>query len=304
VGVLLSKYQEYEQQLNEAHEERVLPAAALVNAVENKRYQYKDTPVTFNYTFDPELQFSCVRGDYLSFNRMVSNLLDNAVEATKGKEDAWVSVSFSVEGQYVKISVQDNGVGMPPDVVGKIKSRSQFINSTKHEERGIGLEQIVMTVDSYGGKIDAKSTRNVGTTLTVSFPLVDRPHWIADRLALKKGDTVIVLDDDQSMFHIYEEMLRGHENDVTMKFFTKGNDVLDFIEAHDDGSDNLFFLCDDDLGKSDFNGLTVVMQSKIRKRSVIVADVLNEKIAHDFAIPSDIKVLPKQFLGTIRVIVE
>ncbi|GHT98796.1 hypothetical protein FACS1894126_4600 [Alphaproteobacteria bacterium] len=302
VGALSEKYKKYERESNAAQVGLILIALALGDAVRNKKYRYKDSKIKFNYSFDSADNFTFVRGDQLSFECMISNLINNAVEAC-GIDSGIVDVSFGIEGTYAKIIIKDNGVGILKPIINKINNRSGHIDSTKHAGPGIGLDQVLTTIDFYKGIIDVESEKDAGTTFLIKFPLVECPKWIAKQLVFKKGDTVVVLDDDPSVFCAFETLLKDYSEDLDLKFFSKSRDALNFIEFFRE-KERLFFLCDYELRGSDFSGLTVILQSGIKERSLIITTIHSDRNVCEMAERSNVKILPKQFLLDMQIIME
>ncbi|GHT90917.1 hypothetical protein FACS1894122_02340 [Alphaproteobacteria bacterium] len=299
VGALLGKYKEYERETNASQVGLILVALALEDAVRNKEYQYKDSKIRFNYSFDSANKFTYIKGDQLSFGCMISNLVNNAVEACRDKTGV-LDISFNVDDKYVNIVLKDDGIGISNETINKIRNRLPNIASTKHTGDGIGMGQILTTVDFYNGIIEVESEKNVGTTFSIRFPLVDCPKWIAQQLTFKKGDTIVVLDDDPSVLSTFEDLLKNYSSDLRLKFFTKSRDALNFIESFNN-KEKLIFLSDYELRDCDFSGLTVILQSGIKERSLIVTSIHSDKSICEMVERSNVKILPKQFLLDVPV---
>jgi len=56
----------------------------LLNILSEKRYRYKDLPVEFSHDFSSESNFTFINIEPSAFNRMISNLINNAVGALEG----------------------------------------------------------------------------------------------------------------------------------------------------------------------------------------------------------------------------
>lgn len=69
--------------------------------------------------------------------------------------------------RWVAIVVEDQGLGIAPENLGKIFTPSY---STRGEGRGYGLCRCKMIIEELGGKIDVKSKANEGTRFTISIP--------------------------------------------------------------------------------------------------------------------------------------
>ncbi|MDR3179316.1 MAG: PAS domain-containing sensor histidine kinase [Holosporaceae bacterium] len=292
---LKSKHHEYERKSGSDQKEIIFLSLALDDVVRSKIYEYKTTQIKFNCSFDPADKFTSVEGNQLSFGCMISNLINNAVEACD-KNSGIVDVSFEVEGQFAKIIVKDNGVGMSGEIIEKIKERSLNFNSTKHAGFGLGLSQIIATIDSFGGTLEIESKKNLGTTFFIKLPTVECPAWIVKQLTFKKGNIIVVLDDDPSTFNIFEKLLKDYPEELSLKFFTKSKEALNFIESSWEKK-KIFFISDYELRGSDFKGLTVILQSGLPKdRVCILTGIHGDKNLQDMAQSSNVEILPKQFL--------
>lgn len=102
------------------------------------------------------------------FERIVVNLLRNAIDAVgdKGK----VIVATANENGSVVLKVSDTGGGIDEALLEKI---FEPFYTTKDMDKGCGLGLTIVTeiVKSYDGKIDIKTSKGRGTTFFVSVPL-------------------------------------------------------------------------------------------------------------------------------------
>ncbi len=99
--------------------------------------------------------------------RVIVNLLVNAQQAVKGKEEPEVRLRLFEEKQQVCFSVQDNGVGIDPTVLPHI-FEERF--TTKEHGTGLGLFLTKQIMDSHGASIAVESDQGKGTTIILSFP--------------------------------------------------------------------------------------------------------------------------------------
>lgn len=115
-----------------------------------------------------------VLGDRAKMQRIIANLLDNAIKFTPagGK----VMVAARADDEKATITVEDTGPGIPahdlPHIFGRFyrcdKSRSTPGN-------GLGLSLALALVHAHGGDITVSSSPGTGTTFTVSLPLSTSP---------------------------------------------------------------------------------------------------------------------------------
>ncbi|MFM8315428.1 MAG: sensor histidine kinase [Deltaproteobacteria bacterium] len=106
--------------------------------------------------------------DTLEFSRVVSNLIDNAVESVESEGSIEVRLRRNQSVNYLQVS--DNGKGIPETVLEKLgRERVSF---GKPKGLGLGLFHAHQTVEKWGGRINIESNVNQGTQITISVPEV------------------------------------------------------------------------------------------------------------------------------------
>ena len=112
-----------------------------------------------------------VAADKSSVSEVLSNLIDNAIKYSN--EGGAVSVTAARAGDYVKVSVTDQGIGMPAAVVGNLFHK--FYRSHRSRETvagtGIGLYICKAIIESHGGTMDVKSAEGAGSTFAFTLPI-------------------------------------------------------------------------------------------------------------------------------------
>ena len=99
--------------------------------------------------------------------RVVTNLVKNAIQAVPEVASPRILVSVSGDGEFVKICVADNGIGIDEDFREKI-FEPKF--TTKSSGMGLGLGMVKTIVETYQGTISFTSKPGKGTVFTVRFP--------------------------------------------------------------------------------------------------------------------------------------
>lgn len=113
-----------------------------------------------------------IRGDASWIERVILNLLDNAIKFTP--EGGRVKISVTAEAGQAILRVQDNGIGIPPESLPHIFDRfyrAEPSRSKQIEGVGLGLALARWIVEKHRGRILAESQPGQGTTLTVILPL-------------------------------------------------------------------------------------------------------------------------------------
>jgi signal transduction histidine kinase len=104
------------------------------------------------------------------FNQLVQvfiNLVVNAVEAMNDRGK--LTIHAATENGWVKVSVSDNGCGIPPENLDRLFT--PFF-TTKEDVKGVGLGLAVSygIIERHGGRIEARSEAGKGSTFTIFLP--------------------------------------------------------------------------------------------------------------------------------------
>ncbi|MFA6002801.1 MAG: ATP-binding protein [Elusimicrobiota bacterium] len=113
-----------------------------------------------------------VTGDRKFLGDVVKNLVENAVKfGDKPKKK--VSVWIDAEGEEVRLHIQDNGPGIPPEEQDRIFSQFHQVESSftgQVDGWGLGLPYVRKVAALHGGRVSLVSKLGQGTTVTVCLP--------------------------------------------------------------------------------------------------------------------------------------
>jgi signal transduction histidine kinase len=103
----------------------------------------------------------------------LSRLLDNAIKFCP-PEDGQIWVSVAAAGGEMRISIRDNGMGIPPEEQAKIFDRFYQVNRDLYEQQGVGLGLSIAQsiVELHDGRIKVQSAADEGSTFTIVLPVV------------------------------------------------------------------------------------------------------------------------------------
>jgi signal transduction histidine kinase len=115
-------------------------------------------------------------GDSSSLERVISNLVDNSIKFTPPGGQVWVTVWQ--EGDQVRLSVRDTGIGIAPEEIRKIFDRFYQVDSSATRRAGgvgLGLYISQEIVRQHGGRIWVESELGRGSTFYISLPINQTP---------------------------------------------------------------------------------------------------------------------------------
>nr|WP_255551785.1 HAMP domain-containing sensor histidine kinase [Aridibaculum aurantiacum] len=114
-----------------------------------------------------------ISADRNQVHRLFTNLLQNAVEASSENDEVIISIDEHKEGNKLKISITDSGMGIPAEKHDKIFTPNF---TTKTSGTGLGLAICKGIVEKANGKIWFDTKEGEGTTFHVLLPLVGMPE--------------------------------------------------------------------------------------------------------------------------------
>lgn len=125
-----------------------------------------NTEVTVQFCADP----APIQIDTMRMHRALQNLVTNAVEALHVTPNPSIIVAATVKGSDFRLTVQDNGPGIPEAIQSRIFE--PFVTHGKREGIGLGMAIVRNIVTAHHGTITFDTTPGKGTTFLVSLPQV------------------------------------------------------------------------------------------------------------------------------------
>jgi signal transduction histidine kinase len=111
-----------------------------------------------------------VNGDASMLRQLFDNLLGNAVKYVAPGVRPQITVSGALEGEFVRITVDDNGIGVPPEQRRNIFENFQRV-ATDYSGTGIGLAICARIVGRHGGTIAVEDNpQGSGSRFTLTLP--------------------------------------------------------------------------------------------------------------------------------------
>ncbi len=113
-----------------------------------------------------------IRGNEIQLIQLFQNLISNAIKFTPPDVQPEIKIKAVIRQNKCLISVQDNGIGIPPEKNDQVfQVFKRFHDAKTYTGHGIGLATCRKIVEKHGGKIWFKSQVNRGTSFYFTLPI-------------------------------------------------------------------------------------------------------------------------------------
>ncbi len=241
---------------------------------EAKSLLERTIPKTIKLVCDLQEEIRLVEGDRSQIHHSLMNVCINAVDAmgasgilrmtsrnvTVKSPMKEGSASVIPSGDYVEVTIIDNGPGMDSDTLQKA-FEPFFTTKPKGEGTGLGLSMVYGVMKNHGGKAILESEEGVGTKVTFMLPAVSgfriktadsEPCKIS---VMPRSGSILIVDDEQIVRNAARRILKLGGHDVLMAesgmraieiFSEMGPSIslvlLDIIMPEMDGIDTFYEL--------------------------------------------------------------
>jgi len=138
--------------------------------VETQRPHAEKSGITVSFSCAADVLPTRVDGQLLA--QAVSNLVANAIRHSGSKD---IAVSLACMGKNARISVEDHGVGIPPEHVERIFERFHRVDPSRAAETGgagLGLAIVRRIARLHGGDVTVAAASPKGAVFTLAFPCI------------------------------------------------------------------------------------------------------------------------------------
>ena len=134
-------------------------------------------------------------------------------------------------GAYVKVSVADTGMGMPPEVAARA-FEPFFTTKEIGKGTGLGLSQAYGFITQSGGEVVLESEVGKGTTVSIYLPAIEDAMHPADFDTDTATDIVLIVEDEADLREVASELFRSIGYEVLSA--GNGQDAIDILKRRGD----------------------------------------------------------------------
>ena len=214
-------------------------------------------PVGISVNVNFEAKHNEIMGDATKVHQILLNLCTNAIQAMENDEGTLtLSLKNEVltkpiellaqpfnEGKYLKLTVEDTGCGIDPEIVERI-FEPYYTTKDKSKGTGLGLSVAFGSIKKHNGIIDVETRLDQGTRFNVYFPVINEySQTVTEKLDQEFAEGqghILVVDDEEMITEMALQMLQQHGYKVTID--SDSISALGRIKKHPKKFDLL--LCD------------------------------------------------------------
>jgi len=236
----------------------------------------------------------------LEFKRVLSNLVNNGVEALE--KNGSVFVTMSSANDKIEIKVADTGRGISPEVLNKLGQRGE--THGKAGGSGLGLYHAKTSVEAWGGTLRIESAPAKGTTVTIMLPMAQAPAWFVPELNLVPGSKIVVLDDDTSIHQVWQgrfDSVRVGDSGVQILHFSAPDEFRSWVKNNNDAVQSTTYLTDYELIGYKETGLSLVEELGIGEWAILVTSRYEEKQILEDCRRLKVRMIPKGLAGLVPI---
>ena len=177
-----------------------------------------------------------VHGDSVRLTQVFANLLNNSAKYTP--PGGQIGISLRQEGSRAVVSVRDNGIGIPADLLGSVFEMFTQVDRSSRQAQGglgIGLTLVRSLVAMHGGTVEARSEGiGRGSEFIVALPVIEVGIGRAREAATQKyfpQRRILIVDDNVDAADTLGDLLRILG--ATVEVVHSGREALEALRTFD-----------------------------------------------------------------------
>jgi len=187
-------------------------------------------PTSIDMELNIDKDIELVEVSDVTIKQILMNLCKNAAQAMYDEEgrividicnEKVIAEQYGIpKGKYVRIEVEDNGKGMPPEIIQRAFD-PYFTTKKEGEGTGIGLSVVDRIVRNYGGYIRLYSEVEVGTRIVIYIPAYLKNgkgarKYMVDKVApMGNKESILLVDDEEAIIEAIIKILESLNYKVT-----------------------------------------------------------------------------------------
>ena len=267
----IKRIQDFARQRRDHDFEPVDMSQLLLDVGEITRPRWKDWAEATNVHIQLDLQLHCnalIMGDESELREVLVNMVFNAVDAMPG--GGTLTLAAEDDGDLVKISVRDTGIGMTEDV--RLRVFDPFFTTKGKTGMGLGLAVSYGIIRRHEGTVEVESEVGAGSSFCIKLPITQNATSSEPVLELSKTKAapapvtemrILVVDDEEHVRDLLRDILEAEGCGVSL-----ARNAREALSLCDRGGFDAVFT---DLGMPEMSGWELSRAIRERSSSIPLA---------------------------------
>jgi hypothetical protein len=165
------------------------------------------------------------------------------------------------------------------------------------------MGQVMGVIREMRGKIKIESREGEGTEFILTFPKAEKPRWFVEKIEIKKGEEVVIVDDEELIHEVWKAKLKEYEKEIKIKFFTQGKEALKYLKSLEN-KEKVLLLTDYRLEGQEVNGIDIIEEAGMKERHILVTGEEVSRIKDFNKKSTFLKMVPKMYINDIPLRLE
>lgn len=224
--------------------------------------------------------------------RSVSNLIDNAIEASQAGSN--VEIRLIKNGSMLEVLVQDFGKGISNEDLQKIGTKG--FSSEKNNGNGLGVFYARRFAEDLGGRIEFASELSKGTSTKLLLPPLEVNH----KITLASDETLLILE-DQKLIRDTIKLKLSDFPELKYQIFEKSSELERWLATN---KTKFKLYSDYFLEEENKTGVQVIQKLGIQDKAFIFTSAFDDSRVLDSAEKINVEVLSKEQFFNSTLITE
>lgn len=264
----------------------------IASLIAEKRALYTQIDIEEHYAQD--FYFSSSSIDIDKLKRALSNLIDNAADASE--QSGVITIRLSLSKDDNTIEIEDRGMGLPQEVLAQIGTRG--FSWGKEKGNGLGVYYAKQVIQEAGGELSIESEPQRGSVARIRLPKTPPPPWLATRLPVEDQETIVIVDDDRSVHELWKRSLKNH----VLVQLGKLSELEEWFDQNHELAATCVFLIDYRFENESENGLDLIERLKISDRAYLVTSSFDEISIQSRVQRLNCRMIPKPLIEVLGII--
>ena len=262
--------------------------------IDEKRVQYGERAASIRWQSSNTAHSAFSSVNPCEFKRSLSNLIDNAFEASA--PGTAVTVLMNTAQNDILIEITDQGRGIPKKDLPRIGEKG--FSRGKANGSGLGVFYAKKSFEAWGGRLFIQSEEGKGTTVLVRLPEVPAPEWYTGSVSLAGTRTVVLVDDDPTVHAMWQDRLKQAGPEIMIEHFFDPESAMSWVVQNRRSLDRCLLLTDFNLNSQAGDGIAVLERFGVaHPRAVMVTSAFEDPSVRDRCEKLNVKILPKPVMN-------